>query len=441
MDENKKEETKQNNTQEEQKPRTRKTRKTAGNDTVENKSSKKEKDLDKVTEIKELKEPSSFEESVQYLKSIGLKKVSNKTFINEADLEAFLDGDFTNINKTRALGFIQILEREYPVKLEELKKAYLSYHHQQGQNKEQKEIFLHPKAENDHEWKKYFIWIAPLVLAGGVSLFYFGQEKSELSKIEAEEKLISTDINTDIVIEAEKNLTQYEKQTQLALKQEEPIVASDRVSPFIREGASSNKTVVQKSVPSGKESKGDDLDLDLMVKQMVKEYNLTTDKEILPEKVEDNKSMAPKDILVKNVPSVTTTTTETNKQKVQSKTEKKEIKKTKKDLKKSTNSKVKKTSKDAINSRLYIVPHKKSWVGIIYLDDYTKRDFLIRKTLKLNPKRPQLIVVGQKEFEIFNNGYSYRFRGKGPVRFIYKDGDIMEITNREFKAYSKGTSW
>jgi hypothetical protein len=112
--------------------------------------------------------------------------------------------------------------------------------------------------------------------------------------------------------------------------------------------------------------------------------------------------------------------------------------KAEKRVKKSTG---KKSGKSVAKSKLYIVPAKKSWVGVIYLDDYTKKDYLIRKRLNLNPARPQLIVVGQKEFEIFNNGYSYRFRGKGPVRFVYKNGDIMEINNREFKRLSKGAAW
>ena len=436
MDENKKEENQNSNSDKEPKTRNRRTRKTTTTASSEKESAQNKTSVKKENEkSSEPKEPTNFEESVEYLKTIGLKKVSNKTFINEADLEAFLNGDFTNINKTRAFGFIQILEREYPVKLDELKKAYLSYH-QQNHSKEQPELFPHPKDDTEREWKRYFIWLAPLVLLGGIGLYFVGEEKSELSTLESEEKVVSTDINTDIVLEAEKNLTQYENKNKIAFtsKEHEEVINSDRVSPLKRETttASVNTTATAALSKKEKSPKSDDLDLDLMVKQMVKEYNLTSVEENNETQKEKNDTQVKEEVIIAKAASKDVV----EKKKV---VEKPVEKKTKKEVKKKTSAN--KSKKETIHSKLYIVPHKKSWVGIIYLDDYTKRDFLIRKTLKLNPKRPQLIVVGQKEFEIFNNGYSYRFRGKGPVRFIYKDGDIMEITNREFKAYSKGVSW
>ncbi len=440
MDEKKNESKENGNSkQDSAKPRTRRGRKS---NTTENSQTKK-RGAESAEETSTSKEPANFQESVLYLKKIGLKKVSNKTFINEADLAAFLAEDFTNINKTRALGFIQILEREYPVQLEELKKSYLSYH-QQNRQKKREDLFVQPKIEKEPEWKKYLLWGMPLVLVVLGSWYFATQEKSALSTLESEQEAVSTDINTDIVVEAEKNLTAYQQHETVEPTDEE-VISSPRVSPFRRgvvpgTSQTQSSTVVHGADDNTDKSKSDDLDLDKMVKQMVQEYNLT---------LEEN-ATAVTDTATAQATAASQNSTEANKSlpkvAIAEKTSaKKSIEKKSVSEKKSAAKKrpkqSKKVSQDVINSKLYIVPHKKSWVGIIYLDDYSKKDFLIRRTLKLNSTRPQLIVVGQKEFEIFNNGYSYRFRGKGPVRFIYQNGDIMEITNREFRKYSKGTAW
>ena len=433
MDEKKNEETEKKNQAEPAKPR-RKTRKTTAGNT-QSKEQKSDKNEEKSTSTKE-KEHSNLDDSIAYLKEIGLKKVSNKTFINEIDLAAFLDGDFANINKTRAFGFIQILEREFPVKLDELKKAYLAQYQQN--KKEKTEVVVQSKVDEDFVWKKYIVRSIPVLLLLFGVWYFATRDNSALSQLESEQNIVSTDINNNVVTEAEKNLTQYENK-QVDFPEEAEIIDSPRVSPF-RRGEIPAKTVAANSAVTENNNTGtntsavtsDDLDLDLMVKQMVQEYNLTLEdnndtdlKKPQEEEEESTVAAVAKQAPVKAIKKKETTT---KKSKVVEKKEKEVVEKGKK----------KSVSKKVINSKLYIVPRRKSWVGITYLDDYSKKDFLIRKPLRLNSTRPQLIVVGQKEFEIFNNGYSYRFRGKGPVRFIYKNGDIMEITYREFKKYSKG---
>jgi hypothetical protein len=64
---------------------------------------------------------------IEKLKDIGLKTVSNKTFINLENLTYLLDKDFEKLHKTKALGFIQILERDFDVDLAELKDDYLDF--------------------------------------------------------------------------------------------------------------------------------------------------------------------------------------------------------------------------------------------------------------------------------------------------------------------------
>lgn len=60
----------------------------------------------------------------EIIKQIGLEKVSLKTNISEQNLVALEKQNFTKLNRVKALGFLDILEREYPeIEVEDIRKA------------------------------------------------------------------------------------------------------------------------------------------------------------------------------------------------------------------------------------------------------------------------------------------------------------------------------
>ena len=463
MDNKKNEENPQQKSEETPKPRTRRTRRTASSTSKKASSSKKE-----APEEASAKEPSNLAESIEWLKVVGLRNVSNKTFINQEDLEAFLDEDFSHINKVRAMGFIQILEREYPVKLEELRQKYLQYH-AQHKSDEKQQLFVHAKNQDEFAWKRYVPWLAGLLLVGGIVWYLSARSSQEnLSTVEAEQKAIVADANSDILEKAKTNLKALEaaeekgqnstkKEAQVPTEQKEsakreaPAPQSDRAVPFVlgahkqeqEKHATSQTPDVPAAKPEATETtaaksadnmeKGDDLDLDAMVKEMVQEYNITDDT--------TDTTMVPDANVTPSATQTSVAAPAAHVSKSAPKREKAVSKKSAQSKKKVQKSLGKGQKKSIAKSKLYIVPRQKSWVGVIYLDNYTKKDYLIKKELRLDASRPQLIVVGHNKFEIYNNGYSYRFRGKGPIRFVYKNGEIMQINNREFQRLSKGTSW
>jgi hypothetical protein len=61
------------------------------------------------------------------LKDIGAQKIHEKTHITREHVQAILHDSFEGMNKIQFLGFISILEREYNVKLNELKMKGLEY--------------------------------------------------------------------------------------------------------------------------------------------------------------------------------------------------------------------------------------------------------------------------------------------------------------------------
>ncbi len=400
-------------------------------------SDEQTKNVKEETKASEEEKTPTLETSLLLLKEIGYKRVSNKTFINENDLNAFLNQDFSNINKTKAFGFIKILEREYPVDLSELKAAYIEYH--RGHKRKEKESsFVHAVQTDEKNWKKYLLWgVASLV---GASLLWFllSQSRSDSKESVVNSQTISPDINSNIVKKATQNISALDQNDTKEKAEDENVLRFDESVKEEPKQSKAQETNKSDSVKIGLE---DDLDLDTMVKQMIKENNITIAAQTQEQNsVEDNstkeKTLQTSSEKVKEEKKVLA-------QPVKKEIKEKKISKPKHQVKPKTKvSKIDFAKQKAIlKSKLYIQPLKKTWVGVIYLDDYTKKDFLVKSVFKLNSTRPQLIVVGHKYFEIYNQGYSYRFRGNGPIRFIYKDGDIMQINRNEFLTYSKGVNW
>ncbi len=337
--------------------------------------------------MQERKKEESQKPGVEYLIEQGYKKVSAKTFINDADLESFLNKDFTNINKTRALGFIQILEREYDVDLTSLKKAYLEYE-SENRIKEPETLFTETPMSDDKAWQKYLPYLALGLIVLGLAYYIFTIDDKKPASVDF--LITHIEENKSIIKEAEKNLEKIDdnKTTDLSVVD------------------NSTKNLIDE------QDMNFDLDLDKVVLQMIKERNISTD--------EDNIS----DNIVTTTPPPVAKVTKVDK------------------VQKPVVAKIDKPTKKATDKgNFYIYPTKKAWVGIIYLDDFTKKDFLIRTKLPLDASRDQLIVVGHNNFRIYNKSYSVKFRSKNLVRFIYRDGELMEINKKEFTRTSEGVAW
>ncbi len=332
-------------------------------------------------------------DGVDYLIKQGYKKLSAKTFISDIDLERFLNKDFTNINKTRALGFMQILEREYDVDLSDLRAEYLS-HESTHKPKQPETLFTETPIADEKEWQKYLPYLAAVLAVLGLAFYLF---RPSVESVQTPEPLVKQlEENKSAITQAQKNIEKLEANKSLAVADTIP-------------DKELNSSISSISI-------NDDLDLDKVVLQMMKErnisaseYNLTIDgndsaKTVKEIEVNQTKIVKNKSVVIPEV--------------------KKEPKK-----------------KKITRGELYIKPSQKAWVGIIYLDDFTKKDFLIRTKLPLDASRDQLIVIGHGKFKIYNKSYSVKFRGRGPVRFIYRDGELMEISKKEFKRTSAGVAW
>lgn len=88
-----------------------------------------------------------------------------------------------------------------------------------------------------------------------------------------------------------------------------------------------------------------------------------------------------------------------------------------------------------------IVPKRKIWIGIIYLDNYKRKNYLTNKPIELNTSRDQLIVTGHGFFSIEVDGHRRDLNKTEKVRMLYRAGKIEIIDTTTFKHYNRGKNW
>ena len=96
---------------------------------------------------------------------------------------------------------------------------------------------------------------------------------------------------------------------------------------------------------------------------------------------------------------------------------------------------------EGVNPTVTIIPERKLWVGIIYLDNYKHEVHVTRKPIELNTSRDQLIVTGHSRFRIDIDGKEQNLTGAKKRRYIYRAGELEEIDLATFKKYNRGKAW
>jgi hypothetical protein len=399
------------------------------------------------------KEPKT---GIEKLKDIGLRTVSNKTFINLENLTYLLDKDFEKLHRTKALGFIQILERDFDVDLSDLKDDYLDFQ-SGGRIKAKKKAQLKKEALKEKKRSQTDKAVEETVTATTPI------KRARSSKKRVAKKSISTQessfkIGPYILIALAGLLGYYlfssatKEENQLEVL-DLNVVQNESITKKAQENLLAE--AVEENSTNTTASEDEDIDLNKVVQEMFKEAdlnesevatlndtNLTTNTATIQNSTQDeNKTQE------KTEDVIDTEATDTQTQVAIKKDETKEIikvepKPTIKEPKKIVE-KVKtiKPKPVTVSSGLYIKPIKKAWVGVIYLDNFRKKDYLIRGKLNLDPNRDQIILVGHKNFKIYNDGQEEFFNSKKMVRFLYEGGVLREISKKEYIKRSEGTRW
>lgn len=97
------------------------------------------------------------------LKEIGAQKIHEQTHIPKEYTYAIVDRNFQNMNKIQFLGFMSILEREYSIKLDDLKNEAIDYFEENTKTFTiSKKVFL--PAKKRKSFSKYYILLAVFIL-------------------------------------------------------------------------------------------------------------------------------------------------------------------------------------------------------------------------------------------------------------------------------------
>ena len=334
------------------------------------------------------------------LKKIGLKEVSNKTFINLENLTALLDKDFSKLNKTKALGFIQILQREFDVDLHTLKNEYLHF------NNSEKAVEK-PKAaaksavyadEEPTKWLPYLLLVLA-ALVGGYFLFMSDGKSESVASMD-----MNVVKNAVVVEKAKESLLTLDKTYEEETNDSDEVDLNKVVEAMFKQVDDNDTSTVVENNASN---------------VITIESNQTAEEESISLEDDGSTLEAIEEVEVSPVPIVPTE--EAKKEKVK-KTVRKEI-------------------KNKTRAGLFIDPIQKAWVGIIFLDNMRKKDYLIRNILRLDSKRDQLILIGHKNFKIYNKQHELGFNSKRKVRFLYQDGELRELSKGEYNDYKGGVTW
>jgi len=117
----------------------------------------------------------------EILEENSIKSISQKTKISEDNLESLVARNFEVLMKTKTLGFISILEREYKADLSALKKEALEYY---DTHKVDHSVTVGLPIQEDKRGKSKLFLLVVVALLGYASWYFFTQfDKQHLSTL------------------------------------------------------------------------------------------------------------------------------------------------------------------------------------------------------------------------------------------------------------------
>ncbi len=115
----------------------------------------------------------------EILEENTVKGISQKTKISEDNLENLLARNFEVLMKTKTLGFISILEREYKADLNDLREEALAYY---ASHREDHAFSVGAPMEEEKKGNSKLFLVVVLMLLGYASWYFFTQfDKKHLS--------------------------------------------------------------------------------------------------------------------------------------------------------------------------------------------------------------------------------------------------------------------
>lgn len=97
--------------------------------------------------------------------------------------------------------------------------------------------------------------------------------------------------------------------------------------------------------------------------------------------------------------------------------------------------------KDVPKNQAMIMPTRKIWVGMIALENGTRKESSSDKTITIDLSKRQLIKTGNGYFKLSYDGSIEDFTEQGSTRFLVENGTIKKISEEVFVQMNQGKNW
>lgn len=316
---------------------------------------------------------------IDELQKIGIDKVSAKTRITQDKLQNIIDFKYDAFDKTRAMGFVQIIQREFGIDLSEWFAAYNDYHSapterteeiNEGNDEITRQINI--PIESDKKDRSYIVLIVLLIVLVVLfmSLFIYNN-------------FISSSTSTKSISQSTLTPLQEIQQNKNDLAREEVLVDLS---------ANPSENSVNSSVNPNQNAQDSKID-----SSVENSANLSTN-------------------------SANSSTTNQNPTTTQS---------------------VAQTTITTQTEELIITPNEPLWVGIIDLKSRRKKQLNIDARHSITLDGDKIIRTGHSYFSVSSGtNFAKQYIGGDNKYFLYKmDGGLSEISKAEFLELNKGEEW
>jgi len=97
--------------------------------------------------------------------------------------------------------------------------------------------------------------------------------------------------------------------------------------------------------------------------------------------------------------------------------------------------------KNVPQNKAMIMPTKRIWIGIISLDNFSRKDSASDQNMTIDLTKRQLIKTGNGFFKLSYDGSIEDFTEQGSTRFLVENGTIQKISEEKFIELNRGKNW
>lgn len=359
------------------------------------------------------------------LKEIGLKEISKSTKLASSKIEDVLEKRFDKLDRVRARGFINILEREYEMDLSDWLKAQSECINKesitnisqmiarQGEQNEQS-LGSQKFQEKTHEEKVLDIALKARPIG-------HSQKESQISLYVILGLILFLLIGY-FAYKAFLDDKLTDQNTQPELKQEVSNQAQDFIDSQNTSGTYEGIFFDPSQSPTGSVEANNTEKLENIVEQkpqVIQEFqasNIQAQDLLQPtkkfgESTLQNDTNFASNVGQKNMEGVAVSTQVTPELNV---------------------------VKDDI---LYVSSDRELWLGVIYLDTGKKEQFLYKDRYEVKVSGRMLFVMGHTDFVLSFNGENITHGVKPPVRMYYDGSTFTDVSFARFKQLNGGVEW